>query len=137
MNDSQNKDILEFKVLGLSIERLSIVYGIFLIFWGIIISFISKSDSFTSYIPSLMGLVILIFSYLSIKFENRKKLFMHIVVLIGLLVFLGGLDFLRTLISGSAFDNIWADLSKIMMLLTGLLFTHQCVRSFIHARKNK
>tara|TARA_Y100001958_G_scaffold57756_1_gene38873 strand:+ start:310 stop:735 length:426 start_codon:yes stop_codon:yes gene_type:complete len=125
----------EFEVFGLKIENLSVYYGLFLILWGIVISLISGSNSFTSYIPSILGFPIFIFSYLSIKFISKKKMFMHIVVLFGLIIFLGGLDILRSIISGNAFDNYWADISKLMMMLTGLFFTYQCVRSFIHARK--
>ena len=125
----------EFEVFGLKIENLSVYYGLFLILWGIVISLISGSNSFTSYIPSILGFPIFIFSYLSIKFTSKKKMFMHIVVLLGLIIFLGGLDILRSIISGNAFDNYWADISKLMMMLTGLFFTYQCVRSFIHARK--
>ena len=128
---------IEFKILGMTIEKLSVVYGAFLILWGIIISLISGSNSFTSYIPSILGLPILIFSLLAIKFINKKKLFMHIVVLFGLIAFLGGLDFLRTLVSGNLFTNKWADASKFILLTTGLYFSVQCVRSFIHARKYK
>ena len=135
MNDSNINQ--EFKVLGTTIEKFSMYYGIFLILWGVIISFISGSGSFTSYIPSFLGVPILVFSYLSIKFENKKKMLMHIVVIFGLLIFLGGIDFLRSLIGGNAFQNIWADISKIMMLITGGYFTLQCIKSFIHARKNK
>ena len=130
-----NQNNSEFKVAGLTIEMLSVYYGLFLILWGIIVSFISGSGSFTSYIPSFLGVPILIFSYLSIKFISKKKMFMHIVVLFGLIIFLGGLDFLRSIVSGNAFENVYADLSKLMMLITGLIFTYQCVRSFIHARK--
>ena len=125
----------EFKVAGLTIEKFSIYYGLFLILWGVIVSFISGSGSFTSYIPSILGAPILIFSYLSIKFISKKKMFMHIVVLFGLIIFLGGIDFVRSLVSGNAFENIYADLSKIMMLVTGLFFIYQCIRSFIHVRK--
>ena len=125
----------EFEVFGLKIENLSVYYGLFLILWGIVISLISGSNSLTSYIPSILGFLIFIFSYLSIKFISKKKMFMHIVVLFGLIIFLGGLDILRSIISGNAFDNYWADISKLMMMLTGLFFTYQCVRSFIHARK--
>ena len=125
----------EFEVFGLKIENLSVYYGLFLILWGIVISLISGSNSFTSYIPSILGFPIFIFSYLSIKFTSKKKMFMHIVVLFGLIIFLGGLDILRSIISGNAFNNYWADISKLMMMLTGLFFTYQCVRSFIHARK--
>tara|TARA_B100000963_G_scaffold312411_1_gene289811 strand:- start:672 stop:1100 length:429 start_codon:yes stop_codon:yes gene_type:complete len=131
----ENQNNSEFKVAGFTMEKLSIFYGFFLILWGVIVSFISGSSSITSYIPSLLGVPILIFSYLSIKFVSKKKMFMHIVVLFGLIIFLGGLDFLRSLITGNAFENLWADLSKIMMLITGLFFTYQCIKSFIHARK--
>ena len=134
--ENETNTNFEFKILGMTIEKLSIFYGAFLVLWGIIISLISGSNSFTSYIPSILGLPILIFSLLAIKFINKKKLFMHIVVLFGLITFLGGLDFLRTFISGNLFTNKWADASKFILLVTGLYFTIQCVRSFIHARKN-
>ena len=133
--EGENQNNKEFKIASLTMEKLSIYYGLFLILWGIIVSFISGSGSFTSYIPSILGTPILIFSYLSIKFISKKKMFMHIVVLFGLIIFLGGLDFMRSLVSGNAFDNFYADLSKIMMLITGLFFTYQCIKSFIHARK--
>ena len=135
MMSVENQNNSEFKVAGLTMEKLSIYYGIFLILWGVIVSLISGSGSMTSYIPSILGVPILIFSYLSIKFVSKKKMFMHIVVLFGLIIFLGGLDFIRSLITGNAFGNFYADLSKIMMLITGLFFTYQCIRSFIHARK--
>ena len=135
MDDTEKTNIDEFKVFGITIEKISIIYGTFLIIWGVIISFLSNSNSFTSYIPSVLGIPILIFSLLSIKFVNKKKTFMHIVVLFGLIIFLGGLDFLRTFINGNIFENYWADMSKLMMMLTGLFFTIQCIRSFIHSRK--
>ena len=133
--ENENQNTPEFKVGGLTMEKLSIYYGLFLILWGVIISFISGSSSMTSYIPSFLGIPILIFSYLSIKFVSKKKMFMHIVVLFGLIIFLGGLDFIRSFVTGNAFSNFYADLSKIMMLITGLFFTYQCIKSFIHARK--
>ena len=135
MDNNIEHQFKEFEVFGLKIENLSVYYGLFLILWGIVISLISGSNSFTSYIPSILGFPIFIFSYLSIKFTSKKKMFMHIVVLFGLIIFLGGLDILRSIISGNAFNNYWADISKLMMMLTGLFFTYQCVRSFIHARK--
>ena len=133
-NENLNK---EFKVLNLTIEKFSLTYGFFLILWGVVISFISGSSSATSYIPSFLGLPLIIFSYLTIKFPSKKKLFMHIVVIFGLVIFLGGLDVIRSLMGGYAFENFWADVSKTMMLLTGLYFLIQCVRSFIFARKNR
>ena len=135
--ENQNNNTKEFTFLGKSMENVSIIYGIFLIIWGFAISFLSESNSLTSFIPSIFGLPVLLFSILSIKFPNKKKLFMHIVVTFGLIIFIGGLDFSRGLIKGTLFDNIWADTSKLMMLITGLIFTFLCVRSFIFARKNR
>ena len=135
--EEQNQNLIEFKVFGISIEYLSILYGAFLLLWGILISVISGSNSFTSFIPSFLGTPILIFSYLSTKFVSKKKIFMHIVVLFGLIIFLGGLDFIRSMISGNLFTNVWADISKLMMLVTGLFFVYQCIKSFIHARKQR
>jgi len=125
----------EFKWCGLTVEKLSVYYGVFLISWGLVISLISGSDSFTSYIPSVLGLIVLLFSVLAIKIPNKKKLFMHIVVLFGVVIFLGGLDVLRSL--DSLFVNYWADLSKLMLLVTGFCFTVINIKSFIFIRKNK
>ena len=133
-NENLNK---EFKVLNLTIENFSLTYGFFLILCWVMISFIIGSSSATSYIPSFLGLPLIIFSYLTIKFPSKKKLFMHIVVIFGLIIFLGGLDVIRSLIGGYVFENFWADVSKTMMLLTGLYFLVQCVKSFIFARKNR
>ena len=134
MNDQQIEN-LEFKVFGLNIETFSVFYGSFLIFWGLLVSFISGSNSLTSFIPSFIGLPILIFSNLSIKFTSKKKLFMHIVVFFGLIAFLGGLDFLRSFLGGTVFQNFWADISKLILLTTGGFFVYQCIRSFVFARK--
>ncbi len=136
MDENINPNKIEFQIFGMTIEKLSIVYGSLLIFWGILISLISGSSSFTSYIPSFLGAPILLFSYLSTKIQSKKKMFMHIVVLFGLITFIGGLDFIRSILVGILFNNFWADLSKLMMLVTGLFFTFQCIKSFIFARKN-
>ena len=125
----------EFKWCGLTVEKLSVYYGVFLISWGFVISFISGSDSFTSYIPSVLGLIVFLFSVLAIKIPNQKKLFMLLVVLFGVVIFLGGLDVLRSL--DNLFDNYWADLSKLMLLVTGFCFTVINIKSFIFIRKNK
>ena len=125
----------EFTVFGKNIEHLSIYYGLFLFMWGVVISLISGSTSFTSYIPSYIGSVVILFSYLSIKFSNKKKIFMHIVALTGVLIVLGGLDFIRTAINGKLFNNYWADMSKVMMLITGTIFIYFCFMSFRFARK--
>ena len=127
----------EYKFLGLNMQSISILYGIFLILWGLAVNFVSSSSSYTSLIPSIMGLPILIFSLLAVMFPSKIKIMMHIVVLFGLLVALGGMDVFRSLVSGNFLNSFWADLSKLMMLLTGVFFTYLCILSFRFARRNK
>jgi len=128
-------DKLEFKFLGLTVEKLSILYGIFLIIFGISISLLSNSNSITSYIPAFLGLPIYFLGYLSMRYPEKKKLFMHIIVFLGLVIFLGGLDFLRSY--PYFFDNFWADISKITLLISGLFFSVINIKSFIFIRKNR
>ena len=127
----------EFKFLGNSMENIAMIYGIFLIIWGIGVTILSDSQSITSLLPAIFGLPIIISSFFAKKFPNKKKLLMHIIVLIGLIIFLGGLDLIRGLMQGSIFINIWVSSSKFMMMISGLLFTVLCINSFIFNRKNK
>ena len=131
------EDNKEFKILNKNIEQISIYYGFFLIIWGITISLVSDSKSFTSFIPSYLGLIILILSFLSTKFISKKKLLMHIVALFGLITMLGGLDLIRIIVKGNIFSNFWADLSKLMMLITGSIFVYLCFMSFKFVRQIK
>ena len=125
----------EYKFIGLNMEKVSILYGTSLVAWGIFVSYVSNSGSFTSYIPSILGCLIFFFAILALFIPSKKKLFMHIVVTVGLFVFIGGLDIFRNL--GNIFDNFWPDLSKLMMIISGLFFTYLCIKSFIHARKQR
>ena len=127
----------QFVVFGKSMEAIAMLYGAWLIIWGIMVSWISVSNSITSLIPSFIGVPMFIFAFLSIKFPNKTKLFMHLAATLGLLCFLGGLDVLRGLINASLFQNVWADSSKIMLLITGFLFTILCIKSFLFIRQNK
>ena len=127
----------EYNFIGLNMESVSILYGIFLILWGLLVNFATSSSSFTSLIPSIMGIPILFFSILAVMFSSKKKLMMHIVVFLGLVVALGGLDVFRSIFSGNFLILFWADLSKLMMLITGIFFTFLCIQSFRFARRNK
>tara|TARA_B100000131_G_scaffold248323_1_gene241448 strand:- start:307 stop:702 length:396 start_codon:yes stop_codon:yes gene_type:complete len=124
----------EYKFVGLNMESISIIYGIFLIIWGMSVNYFSSSNSITSYIPTFLGLPVLFFSILAVIYSTKKKLLMHIVVIFGLLVAIGGLDVLRIIFSGNFLVLFWADLSKLMMLSTGSFFTFLCVQSFRFAR---
>ena len=125
----------EFNIFGITIENMSITFGVFLIIWGLIVTLISNSQSFTSIIPTILGIPITILSIFAKKYTDKKKILMHFVVLIGILVFLGGLDIFRVLYNGHIFNNSWANSSKIMMLVLGLLFTIICIKSFIFNKR--
>ena len=127
----------EYKFVGLNMQSISIIYGIFLILWGLAVNYLSSSSSFTSLIPSIMGLPILFFSLLAVMFPSKIKIMMHIVVLFGLLVTLGGTDIFRSVFSGNFLNLFWADISKLMMLITGVFFSFLCIQSFRFARRNK
>ena len=129
MNDS-------FKFLGLSVSNLSEVYGIFLVLWGLLISVLTGSVSFTSWIPSLIGVPILLMGLLSRIKPDRIKLWMHVSALFGVIAFLGGIDFFRSWVSsGQPFEPLAAGISKLMLLVTGACFTAISVRSFMWARR--
>jgi len=121
----------EFKVLGQSIPTLTILYGLFLIIWGVSISFLSESKSLTSYFPSILGLPLFVSGLLASIKPEKRKLWMHIAVTFGLLCAIGGTRFFMKMSDGINY----ATLSMLMLFLSGSLFTVICIFSFIHARK--
>ena len=117
---------------------ISINYGGILILWAMIVSILSNSQSITSWTPAMLGIPIFLLGFLSKWYPSKQKLFMHIVVIFGLLCFLGGLDFLRSLVTGSdPFGNIYVGSSKLMLLLTGFGFSLLCIQSFRYIRRLK
>ena len=128
----------QFKFLGNTMENISIKYGIFLITWSAFISWASQSESFTSWIPAIIGFQIFLFGWLSRVMPKKQKIFMHIAVVFGLLALLGGLDIIRSVGTElGPFSNIYVGASKLILLLTGGAFCFLCVKSFKFARLNK
>ena len=128
----------EFKFLGVRMPEFTMGYGVFLILWATLVSVVSESQSITSWIPSFMGAPILISGILAKVNPERRKVWMHIAVFFGLLSFLGGLDFLRGFSAdGGPFAKPYAGASKLMLLVTGGVYTLGCVKSFIWARKDR
>ena len=122
----------DFKVLSLSIELLTILYGLFMVIWGFSISLISGSSSITSMIPSCIGASLALIGFISIAKPTFRKALMHMAVVIGIVAFFGGLDFFRGM-----FTNYYAGLSKLMLLITGFVYVYFCVQSFIFVRRQK
>ena len=120
--------------------KLTIIFGVLLIFVGIA-GFVSTGSTHpTSLIPSAAGLLFILFGALA-NSENAKKrmLWMHIAVTLALLLFLGtipaDIDVIR-LSRGTVFPHPIAVLEKSGMSLLCLLFVAICVRSFIAARRS-
>ena len=133
-----NKSISQqFKFFGLNAINFSIIFGIFLITWGLVISYLSNSNSLTSMIPSFLGIPIFALSILSKIFPNSQKMLMHIVIIFGLLTALGGADFIRSLVVGNFMNNPWADISKAVMFIAGSIFCFVCIQHFRFIRKMK
>lgn len=122
----------DFRVFSLSIEFLTTLYGLFMVIWGISISLISGSSSITSMIPAFIGVPLAFIGFLSMIKPTFRKALMHIAVVIGIIAFLGGLDFFRGM-----FNNYYAGLSKLMLLITGFVYIYLCVQSFIFVRRQK
>ena len=122
----------DFRVFSLSIEFLTILYGLFMVIWGISISLISGSSSITSMIPAFIGVPLAFIGFISMIKPTFRKALMHIAVVIGIIAFLGGLDFFRGM-----FTNYYAGLSKLMLLITGFVYVYFCVQSFIFVRRQK
>ena len=122
----------DFRVFSLSIEFLTILYGLFMVIWGISISLISGSSSITSMIPAFIGVPLAFIGFISMIKPTFRKALMHIAVVIGVIAFLGGLDFFRGM-----FNNYYAGLSKLMLLITGFVYVYFCVQSFIFVRRQK
>ena len=122
----------DFRVFSLSIEFLTTLYGLFMVIWGISITLISGSSSVTSVIPAFIGVPLAFIGFISMIKPTFRKALMHIAVVIGIIAFLGGLDFFRGM-----FNNYYAGLSKLMLLITGFVYVYFCVQSFIFVRRQK
>ena len=122
----------DFRVFSLSIELLTAIYGLFMIIWAFSISFISESSSITSLVPAFVGFPLVLIGFISMIKPTFRKALMHIAVLIGIIAFLGGLDFFRGM-----FINYYAGLSKLMLLITGFAYIYFCIQSFIFVRRQK
>ena len=128
----------EFIIFGLNMIKISFIYSLFLIIWGFVVSYLSDSESLTSFIPSALGICIWILAFLSFKIPEKQKIFMHIVVIFGFIIFVSGFELLFKYFNDlGIFINYWADITRLIFLITGGLFFFLCMKSFRYARQNK
>ncbi len=115
----------------------SITVGVLLIVLGLWGYFGTGTTSLTALIPAVFG-ILLVISGVIARNPAKRKMGMHIAVVVGLLGFLGsvrGLTKIGTLLAGGDVARPAAVISQsIMAVLTGI-FTILCVRSFIAARR--
>ena len=115
----------------------TIVYGSLLIVLGVTGYFMSGMVSVTALIPAFLGIIILVSGVLAQK-ESRRKLFMHIALVFGLLGFLGTVGALPSLISmigGEEVTRPGAVIGKSVTAILSLVFLIIGVKSFIDARR--
>ena len=115
----------------------TIVYGVLLIVLGVVGYFMSGMVSVTALIPAFLGIIILVSGVLAQK-ESRRKLFMHIALVFGLLGFLGtasALPSLFTMLGGEEVTRPGAVIGKSVTAILSLVFLIIGVKSFIDARR--
>ena len=125
-----------FSRIGSSIK--GVLVGIVLVVIGGIGWAGSGGESATALIPAFFGVPLAVLGLLAKKPE-RRKLFMHLAVLVGLLGAIGsgmrGIPNAGKLISGDA-ELPLATAMQLAMFVVCAVFVAHCVRSFINARKN-
>ena len=121
----------------MNLQVTTIVYGALLIALGVAGYFMSGMVSVTALIPAFLGTIILLCGILAQK-ESRRKLFMHIALVFGLLGLLGtasALPSLFTMLGGEEVTRPGAVIGKSVTAILSLIFLLIGVKSFIDARR--
>ena len=125
----------DYRFGGLSMAQISIGYGALLVGWATYFSM--GSESFTSWIPAIMGAPILLAGLLTIWVPAKKMIWMHIAVLFGALAFLGGMMVFSKIGAELTEAQSRAAMSQGMLFVTGGLYSFVGVRAFVWARKQR
>jgi hypothetical protein len=124
-----------YTVAGRNMPEISIAVGLIFSAWGIGAYIISDMASITAMIPMFVGGPIFIMGLLSKVRPDKRKMFMHISAMFGLLCALGGLRLFQILMDGNASNLLIG--SHAILLVLGSIYTYFCVQSFIWARKKR
>ena len=119
--------------------NLAVAFGVALILLGAVGYLVTGAQSLTALIPAAFGAVLAICGALA-RDPARRKMMMHIAVVVGLLGFLGsvrGLANFFRLLAGAEVQRPGAVVAQAIMAILTLIFTILCVRSFIIARRNR
>jgi hypothetical protein len=112
-------------------------FGIALIALGVIGYTVTGMQSPTALIPSGFGVMLTILSMMA-RDPAKRKLVMHLAVVIALLGFIGsarGLSQIGAVISGGPVERPAAVITQSLMAVMLLAFLYLCARSFVIARR--
>jgi hypothetical protein len=116
--------------------KITLVFAVLLIVLGLAGFLATGSLHPTALIPAGIGLLLGIFGLLAITPDgNRRRLFMHINVAIGLVGFLGTMAELFCNLTSSQVLDLTAIFAKLALVWLLLIYVALCVRSFIAARR--
>ena len=124
-----------YTIAGRNMPEISIAVGNIFAIWGIAAYIISDMASWTALIPMLIGGPIATMGLLAKVMPDKRKTFMHVSAMFGLLCALGGLR-LPMLFMDEESSNLLIASHAILLVLGGI-YTYFCVQSFIWARKQR
>ena len=127
-----------FKSFGMDMARFTMATAMALVGLGVVFFFLTGMEQKTALIPSVVGALLFLMGFLTMKMPSKRKVFMHIAVLLGLVCATAVLrDVPDILESGFSPDGelSLALMEKVIMMLIGVVYTVQCIRSFIAARQ--
>jgi|TARA_B110000196_G_scaffold286520_1_gene270272 hypothetical protein len=124
-----------YTVAGRSMPEVSIAVGLIFTLWGVAAYVISDMSSITSMIPMFVGGPIAVMGLLSNFKPEKRKMFMHISAMFGLLCALGGLRLPMVLMDNESSNLLIG--SHTILLVLGSVYTFLCVKSFIWIRKQR
>ena len=115
----------------------TIAIGIALIILGLGSYFGTGQTSATALIPAAFGILLLGLGALA-RNPARRKLAMHIAVVVGLLGFAGsvsGLTKIGAVLAGEPVDRPAAVIARSIMAILTAIFVGLCIKSFVDARR--
>ena len=124
-----------YTVAGRNMPEISMAVGLIFAAWGIGAYVISDMASITAMIPMFFGGPIGLLGLMSSKMPDKRKMFMHISAMFGLICALGGLRLFQILMDGDGSNLLIG--SHAILLVLGSVYTYFCVQSFRWARKQR
>lgn len=122
--------------------NITIRFGVLLLLLGVASFFFTGSHAFTSLIPAIFGVLLIVLGILARSEDTKRRmLVMHLAATLGLIGFLFPL--IRAakpavlLLQGQAVAHPRAVQEELVMALICLVFLVLCIRSFIAARRQR